>query len=207
MSMKSKTELKDVFNGTSSLMYQSAVVDLGSSSPLALAPEYDLPVTVDTLQLTQEDPTINHYKVIGLDGDWTSSATVGNMTIQLTVPTKNSDMLTLFYGSSSVKTITGATITTGNAELDGAAGSPNTYGGTAVKLKGHKITGTFVIVDDEYKNLFVVTNIAMWAEPLYENASSQPFAFKLTGTIEGAGDYSMAWLKREEPAQNGGGGH
>lgn len=205
MSMKSKIDLKDVFNGASSLLYQASVVDLGGNS-IALAPEYDLPVAVDTLQLTQEDPTINHYKVIGLDGDWTSSASLGNMTVQMTIPTKHSDVLTLIYGSSAVKAITGATITTGDAELDGAAGSPNTYGGTALILKKKKLTGTFVIVDEERTNLFVITNIAMWAKPLYDNTSTQPFAFQLTGTIEGAGDYSLAWLKKEEPAQNGGGG-
>lgn len=196
MSMKSKIDLKDVFNGASSLLYQASVVDLGGNS-IALAPEYDLPVAVDTLQLTQEDPTINHYKVIGLDGDWTSSASLGNMTVQMTIPTKHSDVLTLIYGSSAVKAITGATITTGDAELDGAAGSPNTYGGTALSLKKKKLTGTFVIVDEERTNLFVITNIAMWAKALYDNTSTQPFAFQLTGTIEGAGDYSLAWLKKE----------
>lgn len=201
--MKSKIDLKDVFNGANSLLYQSSIIDL-SANQVALSPEYDLPVAVDTLQLSQDDPTINHYKVIGLDGDWTSSASLGDMTVQMTIPTKHSDILKLIYGEDAVKAITGATINSGDADLDGTSGSPNTYAGSALMLKKKKLTGTFVIVDEERTNLFVITNIAMWAKPLYDNTSTQPFAFQLTGTIEGAGGYSLAWLKKSTPAAQGG---
>ena len=87
MATKTKQELKDVFNGLSSVLYTDEVVDLSSGTP-TITTKYNLPVTVDTLQLSQDDPTVNHYKVIGLDGDWTSSATLGDMTVQFTVPTK-----------------------------------------------------------------------------------------------------------------------
>lgn len=195
--MKSKQDLKDVFNGLSSLLYQSAIVDL-SQTTLSITPEYDLPVTVDTLQISQEDPTINHYKVIGLDGDWTSSATLGNMNIQFTIPTKAKEVLTLAYGADAVKDITKLTITgTGDTELD----NENGFSGTSIMLKKKKVTGTFVLVDEEQANLMVLTNVALWAKPLYENPGTEPFAIQFTGTMEGAGSYSMAWLKK---AQAGG---
>jgi hypothetical protein len=73
-------------------------------------------------------------------------------------------------------------------------------------LKKKKLSGSFVILDEERTNLFVITNIAMWAKPLYENTSTQPFAFQLTGTIEGAGDYSLAWLKKSVEQAGGGEG-
>ena len=192
MAMKTKQDLKDVFNGLSSLLYQSAIVDL-SQATLSITPEYDLPVTVDTLQISQEDPTINHYKVIGLDGDWTSSATLGNMNIQFTVPTKAKDVLKLAYGEDAVKEITKLTITgTGDTELDDSNG----FSGTSIMLKKKKVTGTFVLVDEEQTNLMVLTNVALWAKPLYENPGTEPFAIQFTGTMEGAGSHSMAWLKK-----------
>ena len=132
--MKKKQELTDVFNGLSSLLYQSAVADL-SQATLSITPEYDLPVTVDTLQISQEDPTVNHYKVIGLDGDWTSSATLGNMNIQFTVPTKAKEVLQLAYGEDAVKEITKLTINTGDADIDNAQG----YSGVSLNLKKKKI--------------------------------------------------------------------
>lgn len=190
--MKTKQDLKDVFNGLSSLLYQSAIVDL-SQATLSITPEYDLPVTVDTLQISQEDPTINHYKVIGLDGDWTSSATLGNMNIQFTVPTKAKDVLKLAYGEDAVKEITKLTITgTGDTDLD----DENGFSGTSIMLKKKKVTGTFVLVDEGQTNLMILTNVALWAKPLYDNPGTEPFAIQFTGTMEGAGSHSMAWLKK-----------
>ena len=190
--MKTKQDLKDVFNGLSSLLYQSAIVDL-SQATLSITPEYDLPVTVDTLQISQEDPTINHYKVIGLDGDWTSSATLGNMNIKFTVPTKAKDVLKLAYGEDAVKEITKLTITgTGDTDLD----DENGFSGTSIMLKKKKVTGTFVLVDEGQTNLMILTNVALWAKPLYENPGTEPFAIQFTGTMEGAGSHSMAWLKK-----------
>ena len=194
--MKTKQELKDVFNGLSSLLYQSTVVDL-SQGTLVVTPEYDLPCTVDTLKISQEDPTVNHYKVIGLDTDWTSSATLGNMTIQFTVPTKKKEVLTLAYGADAVKDITKLTITTGDADIDNEGG----YVGFSIQLKKKKVTGTFILVDEEKENLMVMTNISLWAKPLFENPGTEPFAIQFTGTMEGAGSQSMAWLKK---AQAGG---
>lgn len=193
MATKTKQELKDVFNGLSSVLYTDEVVDLSSGTP-TITPKYDLPVTVDTLQLSQDDPTVNHYKVIGLDGDWTSSATLGDMTVQFTVPTKAKEVLQLAYGESAVKDITKLTITTGDAEVDNSA---NGYEGVSLMIGKKKVTGTFVLVDEEKKNLMVITNIALWAKPLYENPGTEPFAIQFTGTIEGAGSQSLAWLKKK----------
>lgn len=195
MAAKTKQELKDVFNGLSSLLYSSAIADL-SQATLSITPEYDLPVTVDTLQITQDDPTINHYKVIGLDGDWTSSATLGDMNIQFTVPTKAKDVLTLAYGADAVKEITKLSLSTGDSELDNANG----YEGVSIQLNKKKVTGTFVLVDEEKENLMVMTNVALWAKPLYENPGTEPFAIQFTGTMEGAGNQSMAWLKKKATA-------
>lgn len=193
MATKTKQELKDVFNGLSSVLYTDEVVDLSSGTP-TITPKYDLPVTVDTLQLSQDDPTVNHYKVIGLDGDWTSSATLGDMTVQFTVPTKAKEVLQLAYGESAVKDITKLTLTTGDAEVDKSA---NGYEGVSLMIGKKKVTGTFVLVDEEKKNLMVITNIALWAKPLYENPGTEPFAIQFTGTIEGAGSQSLAWLKKK----------
>lgn len=193
MATKTKQELKDVFNGLSSVLYTDEVVDLSSGTP-TITPKYDLPVTVDTLQLSQDDPTVNHYKVIGLDGDWTSSATLGDMTVQFTVPTKAKEVLQLAYGESAVKDITKLTLTTGDAEVDNSA---NGYEGVSLMIGKKKVTGTFVLVDEEKKNLMVITNIALWAKPLYENPGTEPFAIQFTGTIEGAGIQSLAWLKKK----------
>ena len=192
MAAKTKQELKVVFNDIADLYYQQAVVDFEQST-LTFAPEFNLPVTVDTLQITQDDPTINHYKVIGLDADWTSSSTSGDVKIQLTVPTLDKEVMKIFYGADSVKDVPKATMTTGDTELDGATG----FEGHAWELKKRKIVGTFFLVDSEKKSLVVITNLALYAKQLYDNPGTQPFAIQLTGSIEGAGKKSFAYLKKK----------
>lgn len=192
MAAKTKQELKVVFNDIADLYYQQAVVDFEQST-LTFAPEFNLPVTVDTLQITQDDPTINHYKVIGLDADWTSSSTSGDLKIQLTVPTLDKEVMKIFYGADAVKDVTKATTTTGDTELDGETG----FEGHAWELKKKKITGTFFLVDSEKKSIVVITNLALYAKQLYDNPGTQPFAIQLTGSIEGAGKKSFAYLKKK----------
>ena len=193
MAAKTKQELKQVFNDVCDLYFQQAEVDL-SQATFALKPEYNLPVTVDTLQITQDDPTINHYKVIGLDGDWTSSSTVGDMSVQLTVPTCHEDVMKIFYGTDATSSITKATVETGDTDVDNSTFG---YEGFALELKKKKITGTFILVDGEKNNLFVMTNLALYAKPLYENPGTEPFAIQLTGAVEGAGKKSFAFLKKK----------
>lgn len=195
MAFKTKTELKDVFNGLSSVLFQSTAIDLNpASGGIAIEPEYDLPVTVDTLSFTQDDPTINHYKVIGLDGDWTSSSTSGDVSLSFTVPTKQTDVLKLAYGATSVIAKTGSS----GATVTGVTGLTGTFEGDVVTFSTHKVTGSIVLVDAEQKNLLVLSNVALWAKPMYENASTEPYAIQFTGTIEATGKPDIAFLKKSE---------
>ena len=199
--MKTKQELKDVFNGLSSLLYQSAVVDL-SQATLSITPEYDLPVAVDTLQISQEDPTVNHYKVIGLAGDWATTAELGDFNVEFVVPSKAKDLLKIMFGDDAITDLTKVTLKgTGDTALDNTTG----FTGIAVEPKKFKIKGTIVIVDDGKENLMVITNIALYATLQWDNSGTEPVAFKFSGSIEGAGKRSIAWLTKA-PAAGGVGG-
>lgn len=191
MATKTKQQLKDVFNGLSSVLFQSKEVNLGEGGKIGLSPEYDLPVTVDTLQISQDDPTVNHYKVIGLDGDWTSSATLGDMTIQFTVPTKATDVLKMAYGGDAVKDSV-------QASLDS-----QDYTGVALTIKKKKVTGTFILVNEEKDQIMIMSGVALWAKPLYENPGTEPFALQFTGTMETSGNPNFAWLKKSAAVAGG----
>ena len=81
---------------------------------------------------------------------------------------------------------------TGDATLDATTG----FTGIAVEPKKFKIKGTIVIVDDEKENLMVITNIALYATLQWDNSGTEPVAFKFSGSIEGAGKRSIAWLTK-----------
>ena len=196
MAMKTKQDLKDIFNGLSALYYSPTSYDLDGTdnkgvSTLAISWDYELPVTVDTLQITQDDPTINHYKVIGLQGDWTSSAEAGDFTVQFTVPTKATEVLKLAFGDDSTVEIKGVKM----ADI-----GTDTWTGVSTAVNMQKVTGTIGLIDETKENFMLITNIALYAKPLYENPSSEPFAIQFSGSIETSGDANFAWLKKDKTA-------
>ena len=189
--MKTMTDLKDVFNGISSFMFDTTPISLASGT-ITMVPEYELPVTVDTLSISQDDPNINHYKVHGLGTDWVSSSEPGDATIEFTVPTVHTDVLTLAYGAGAIASVS-ATVSDAAGAVKSASGS---YTGTSVKLSNTKVTGCIALLNDEGTKLLVVNNVALYASPVYDNASTEPFAIKFSGTIETGTGASMYFLTK-----------
>ena len=200
MAMTTIDKMKDIFVGPKTLLYTSVIADL-SKTTLEITPEVELPVTVDTLKATMDDPTINHYKVIGLAGDWATTSELGDFNVEFVVPSKAKDLLKVMFGEDAVTDLTKVTLkSTGDTTLDSTSG----FAGVAVEPKKFKIKGTIVIVDEEKKNLMVITNIALYATLQWDNSGTEPVAFKFSGSIEGAGKRSIAWLTNA-PAQGVGG--
>ena len=185
-------KMKDIFNGPKTLLYSKAITDLSKAS-VDITPEIELPVEVDSLKATMEDPTINHYKVIGLAGDWATTAELGDFNVEFVVPSKAKDLLKIMFGEDAITELTKVTLKgTGDETLDATTG----FAGVAVAQKKLKIKGTIVIVDDEKENLMIVTNISLYATLQWDDTGSKPVAFKFSGSIEGAGMRSIAWLTK-----------
>lgn len=192
MAMTTIDKMKDVFCGPKSLIYSKSVTDL-SVATVEITPDVELPVEVDSLKASMEDPSINHYKVIGLAGDWATTAELGDFNIEFVVPSKAKDLLKIMFGEDAVGELTKLTLKdTGDATLDAEAG----FTGVALEPKKFKVKGTVVIVDDEKENLMVITNIALYATLQWDDTGSKPVAFKFAGSIEGAGKKSIAWLTK-----------
>lgn len=192
MAMTTIDKMKDIFNGPKTLLYSKAITDLSKAS-VDITPEIELPVEVDSLKATMEDPSINHYKVIGLAGDWATTAELGDFNVEFVVPSKAKDLLKIMFGEDAITELTKVTLkSTGDATLDATTG----FTGVAVEPKKFKIKGTIVIVDDGKENLMIVTNIALYATLQWDDTGSKPVAFKFSGSIEGAGKRSIAWLTK-----------
>lgn len=189
--MKKIEELKDIFVGPKTLLYAKAIADL-SKTTLDITPDLELPVEVDSLKATMEDPTVNHYKVMGLAGDWATTSELGDFSVEFVVPSKAKDLLTSMFGSDAVSDLTKLTLKTGDTDLDVTTG----YTGTALELKKFKIQGTIIIIDETKANLMVITNIALYATLQWDETGTKPVAFKFSGSIEGAGKKSIAWLSK-----------
>lgn len=192
MAMTTIDKMKDVFCGPKSLIYSKSITDL-SVPTVEITPDVELPVEVDSLKASMQDPSINHYKIIGLAGDWATTAELGDFNIEFVVPSKAKNLLNIMFGDDAVGDITKLTLKqTGDTTLDAEAG----FTGVALEPKKFKVKGTIVIVDDEKENLMVITNIALYATLLWDDTGSKPVAFKFAGSIEGAGKKSIAWLSK-----------
>lgn len=190
--MKKIEELKDIFVGPKTLLYAKTIADL-SKTTLDITPDLELPVEVNSLKATMSDPTVNHYKVMGLAGDWATTSELGDFSVEFVVPSKAKDLLASMFGSDAVGDLTKLTLkTTGDTDLDATSG----FTGTALELKKFKIQGTIIIVDETKTNLMVITNIALYATMQWDETGTKPVAFKFSGSIEGAGKKSIAWLSK-----------
>lgn len=189
--MKKIEELKDIFVGPKTLLYAKAITDL-SKPTLDITADLELPVEVDSLKATMQDPTINHYKVIGLAGDWATTSELGDFNVEFVVPSKAKDLLAAMFGNDAVSDLTKVTLKTGDTDLDATTG----FTGVALEPKKFKIQGTIAIVDDTKTNVMVITNIALYATLQWDDTGTKPVAFKFSGSIEGAGKKSIAWLKK-----------
>lgn len=189
--MKKIEELKDIFVGPKTLLYAKAITDL-SKTTLDITADLELPVEVDSLKATMQDPTINHYKVIGLAGDWATTSELGDFNVEFVVPSKAKDLLAAMFGNDAVSDLTKVTLKTGDTDLDATSG----FTGVALEPKKFKIQGTIAIVDDTKTNVMVITNIALYATLQWDDTGTKPVAFKFSGSIEGAGKKSIAWLTK-----------
>lgn len=175
--------LKKIFNDPATILYAETAYDLTTGTTLAF--DYKLPVTVDTLSVTQDDPTVNHYKIIGISGDWTSSATLGDVSIQMTIPNVCDDALKMCFGTDNVKSLTGIKI------------GEDTYSGSGVVFKKRKLGGTIAVVASNETDIMLISGTALFAKLLYENPGTDPFAIQLNGGIEvDEARPSISWISK-----------
>ena len=172
--MKTKADLADKFSGASSLLFQSGKLTVLNGSIGALNPELDVPVKVDTLEFEQGEPDIEHYKIIGLAGDWVQSAEPGDISLGFRVPTKHEDILKVAFGEDAVSAIT--------ATKDGF-----TYTGNGLVLKNKKVTGTWIIVNDAEDQLVILNNTSLYASIVLDSDAKGVIAVDFNGSIESDG--------------------
>jgi hypothetical protein len=191
MAFLKKTDLKDVFNGLSSIyLKKGALTDFSS-----VTFDMDLPVTVDTLQISSSDPTLNRTKVHGLSADWTVSSTPGEITFAATIPSVSEELIKYFLGESN--SVSASVTTTGDAQK---------FKGISATLNNVKLTVGLGLLSEDGEKLILVKKLIAYASPQYENGSSTPFAFKLTGTIEASdgdstSDDDIAFLTKDNSVE------
>lgn len=126
-------------------------------------------------------PSIDHYKVHGIAGDWTSRMTPGETEINLFIPTVDDEVLEA-CGFQSVGTLGSTAIAAAKVE------DSNDYKFTPTA--GYKFAETqkafsvgVAAINDEANQMFAIKKVKLMASILFDSAdTAKPIGITLTGS-------------------------
>lgn len=181
MAATKKSDLKDVFIGLSQIL----VVKGGIADFANVAPELELPVTVDTLTLSMGDATMNRVKVHGMQADWAVTTTPGDFEFSCTVPSTHKTLIEYFFGEAN---------TIASSEVNGIS-----YKGFSMTAKNVSRDLGIVLINEGEDKCVLFKKMTVTPSLAFENGSTTPIGINLTGTMvaaEGASDDDIAFLSK-----------
>ena len=136
-------------------------------------------------------PSIEHFKVHGLNADWVSTFTPGDTELNIEIPCHDTEIMQLVFGSN------GTDITI-NLPTD-ALKEPNIASATATATgKGFgaaqkSVELGLLILDDTEKRLFYIKKAKLTAQVTFDG-SNKPLCVVLSGSLSDSGDGAFGIL-------------
>lgn len=128
------------------------------------------------------EPSIDHYKVHGISGDWTSRMTPGDTEINLFIPCVDSEVLTACgFTATTVSSTDAAKVVV----ADGDAGDYKFTSTTGYSFAETQKAFTVGIaaVNDEGNKLFAIKKVKLMASILFDSAdTAKPIGITLVGS-------------------------
>lgn len=127
-------------------------------------------------------PSIDHYKVHGIAGDWTSRMTPGETEINLFIPTVDKEVLTA-CGFQSVSDVDPSDIGADNvvADADDYKFTPSKGYTFAETQKAFSVG--IAAINDEGNQMFAIKKVKLMASILFDSAdTAKPIGITLTGS-------------------------
>lgn len=192
MALTKKIQMQDdVFSGISAVF--AVAGGLGDTPSFANATEF--PVSDDSgFNFDTGQPSIEHFKVKGLNTDWVNTFTPGDGEITLEIPCHNTGILTLVGMEGTDVSVT---LPSGMSSV-----------GTAATGKGYPVTqkavylGLGILNDTEDKLLFIKKSKFM-AQIIFDG-SNKPLCVVLTGSVAAGGDAKALGICNIAAATNNG---
>lgn len=176
-----KTDLKDVFIGLSQVLIKEG----GITDFTDVEPEYEIPVTVDSLSLSMGEATLNRVKVHGLQTDWAVTSTPGDFEFACTIPSTHKTLLSYFFGEAN--NIASATV------------NDKSYSGVSLTVKNVQRDMGIVLINEAEDKCVLFKKMTVTPALAFENGSTEPIGIRLTGTLvagEGSNDDDVAFLTK-----------
>ena len=182
MAFKKKIDMQgDVFNGISSVLaVKGGITTSANAATLKDSDMIEFPVSEDSgFNFDTGAPSVNHFKVHGLQADWVSKFTPGDGEVKLEIPCSETDIMDFcgFTGAETTITLPSGTTVGGKDKLKG-----KTYASTqkAVYL------GVLILNDSEDKVLYI-KKAKFMAQVIFDG-SNKPLCVTMTGSIAAGAD-------------------
>ena len=132
------------------------------------------------------EPSIDHYKIHGMNADWTSRMTPGDTEVNLFVPVVNETVLSLF----------GFTPKSGSASI-----ASKSWSGYTFPEVSKAVTLGIAALNDEGNKLFGIKAAKLQASILFDSAdTAKPIGITLVGSSKsGASEDAMAIFTVSNP--------
>lgn len=166
----------DVFEGISSVFAVAGGLTFTTNAcDLSNATLQEFPVSEDSgFNFDTGQPSIEHFKVKGLNADWVNTFTPGDGEITLEIPCHNTNIMEMVFGQTG----TTATITLPSGVASaGTAVSGKTYASAQKAI----YLGLLVLNDTEDK-LLLIKKAKFMAQAIFDG-SNKPLCVVLTGAI------------------------
>ena len=125
-------------------------------------------------------PNIDHYKVHGIAGDWTSRMTPGETEINLFIPAINDEILEA-CGFEGVTSLTSSELAKAKVEDSGDYKWTPTAGYTFAETQKAFSVG-LAAINDEGNKMFAIKKVKLMASILFDSAdTAKPIGITLTG--------------------------
>lgn len=184
----------DVFSGVSSFRWVDG--DVNTATLATQQWDKELPVLEDGLSFSQDAPTINTKKVLGITRPWFSTSEAGDVTMEITIPSVAEGLLGWLFSESATS------VTTKEETYLGKKGS---YKGKGYQLTKKSIQGTAMIISEDGSRALVIRHLEAYTSFEYSNPTTDPYAVKLTASLSGqvgegaeTDDFDIAFLKWED---------
>lgn len=187
----------DVFEGISSVFAVAGGLTFTTNAcDLSNATLQEFPVSEDSgFNFDTGQPSIEHFKVKGLNADWVNTFTPGDGEITLEIPCHNTNIMEMVFGQTG----TTATITLPSGVASaGTAVSGKTYASAQKAI----YLGLLVLNDTEDK-LLLIKKAKFMAQAIFDG-SNKPLCVVLTGAIAASDANSFGVM--EISAAGGGAG-
>ena len=145
-------------------------------------------------------PSIEHFKVHGLNADWVSTFTPGDTELSIEIPCHDTQIMELCFGSAGQWT--SISLPTDSLKTSGISTATATGRGFGAAQKSVELG--LLILDDTEQRLFYIKKAKLTAQVPFDG-SNKPLCVVLSGSLSESGDgaFGILDIATTTPPSNG----